>query len=479
MIYRRCNTRESNPNPYINFTAALPCDNPKDQERARQLLRALAAQVRPVMRSHGLEINSFEEYEYNTVFAGRNWNNGETIELVLRRPNGSFYPIYWLMSTLCHELAHIKHMNHGPAFQALWTRLRAEVRQLQDKGYYGDGYWSSGTRLSDSTRVGGVGIEEGDFPEYICGGAQTRARPSSGRRKRRATGKRREVAPSLHTGAQTAKKRRAGARVTSKYAFVGEGIKLGDDTGPGIGFGKRANSNKAREERALVTERRLRALQGQGSSNTSDDRDCSEDSGSEEEYAPISETDAERRETLLASEDSKDISNLGNKLGSRDAWKQFEKDFNFGNVKLESGRTTRITTLDVIDISSDEEDTSRPSGQRCDVQAPSGSTGTIAGARSTTNPSTTSNWGVSNSTSGRGRQELGLGSLVKTEVEFRKKEALGLAGRKNAGGRTLCQGGNHKWTCLVCTLENEGQHSSCSACATPRGEAIWTQGDRN
>jgi hypothetical protein len=30
-------------------------------------------------------------------------------------------------------------MNHGPAFQALWSRLRAEVRQLQDRGYYGDG----------------------------------------------------------------------------------------------------------------------------------------------------------------------------------------------------------------------------------------------------------------------------------------------------------------------------------------------------
>ena len=30
-------------------------------------------------------------------------------------------------------------MNHGPAFQALWSRLRVEVRQLQDRGYYGDG----------------------------------------------------------------------------------------------------------------------------------------------------------------------------------------------------------------------------------------------------------------------------------------------------------------------------------------------------
>ena len=35
-----------------------------------------------------------------------------------------------------------KHMNHGPAFQALWKRLRAQVRQLQDRGYYGDGILS-------------------------------------------------------------------------------------------------------------------------------------------------------------------------------------------------------------------------------------------------------------------------------------------------------------------------------------------------
>jgi len=97
------------------------------------------------------------------------------LELVLRRADGTFYPSYWLMSTLCHEVrqtyyilpekhyshhtvvgsyqgittaitvsridsqSHSQHMNHGPAFQALWSRLRAEVRRLQDRGYYGDG----------------------------------------------------------------------------------------------------------------------------------------------------------------------------------------------------------------------------------------------------------------------------------------------------------------------------------------------------
>lgn len=81
-----------------------------------------------------------------------------------------------------------KHMNHGPQFQALWKRLREEVRQLQNRGYYGDGkqsvaahayshanitllpgYWSSGQRLADSATIPGDGIDVGEFPEYMVG----------------------------------------------------------------------------------------------------------------------------------------------------------------------------------------------------------------------------------------------------------------------------------------------------------------------
>lgn len=29
------------------------------------------------MKSEGLKVNSFEEYEFNQVFAGRNWNAGD------------------------------------------------------------------------------------------------------------------------------------------------------------------------------------------------------------------------------------------------------------------------------------------------------------------------------------------------------------------------------------------------------------------
>lgn len=42
-----------------------------------------------------------------------------------------------------------------------------EVRALQSRGYFGDGYWSSGTRLKDSTRMSGQGVEDFDLPEYV------------------------------------------------------------------------------------------------------------------------------------------------------------------------------------------------------------------------------------------------------------------------------------------------------------------------
>ena len=62
MVHLRLNEKETNPNSYINFITALPTSgNERERERARQLLRALAAQVKPVMKAHGFAINSFEE----------------------------------------------------------------------------------------------------------------------------------------------------------------------------------------------------------------------------------------------------------------------------------------------------------------------------------------------------------------------------------------------------------------------------------
>jgi hypothetical protein len=43
------------------------------------------------MKMWGMGVNAFNEHEWNHQFAGRNWNGGETIEIVLRRPDGSLY----------------------------------------------------------------------------------------------------------------------------------------------------------------------------------------------------------------------------------------------------------------------------------------------------------------------------------------------------------------------------------------------------
>jgi hypothetical protein len=61
MVHLRLNETETNPNPHVNFITALNAVHHEDKEAARQLLRALAAQVRPVMKSYGFVINSFEE----------------------------------------------------------------------------------------------------------------------------------------------------------------------------------------------------------------------------------------------------------------------------------------------------------------------------------------------------------------------------------------------------------------------------------
>jgi len=61
MVHLRLNENESNPNPHVNFITALPAADPQEQERARQLLRALAAQVKPIMKAHGFAVNSLEE----------------------------------------------------------------------------------------------------------------------------------------------------------------------------------------------------------------------------------------------------------------------------------------------------------------------------------------------------------------------------------------------------------------------------------
>ncbi|KAJ3713663.1 WLM domain-containing protein [Lentinula raphanica] len=447
MVHSRFNEKETNPNPHIHFITPLPAD---DSEDARQLLRALAAQVRPIMKTHAFTVNSLEEYEHNVVFAGRNWNNGETIELVLRRPGGSFLPSSWLMSTLCHELAHNTHMNHGPAFQALWRTLRNEVRQLQNRGYYGDGCWSAGTRLADSVVVpgSGMGLDTGDLPEYICGGAQSKTRPSH-LRQRRGPRPPREVVASNKTGKQTAKQRKAGSRVTSKYAFQGTIVisqyVLTAHTTP-VNEHEKNELLLSKEERKHSDTRASPTFSATGSSTSSTastsnsgEDDCLEDTGI------IFESNTDRKQALLdANQDSDEFFRT---LSSRTAWQESQNDFIF----------TGQGCSDVVISSLDENGpitNSKSDGKR-----------KTNGFEQSAEPPTKIRKKAS--------LNMGFGRQIETKPASQKREASGMTDKGLTMSRVEKRA-TVTWSCLVCTLENQPLHLACAACNTEKGRSSLT-----
>ncbi|CBQ68703.1 conserved hypothetical protein [Sporisorium reilianum SRZ2] len=277
MVHLRLNDPDTSRNRHINYITALP--QYANHEQAHHRLQQLAAQVQPVMKKHGFQINSLEEFEWNREFAGRNWNNGETVELVLRRQDGSFAPLQWVLMVFCHELAHIKYMNHIPSQHGKLDReLRDHCRQLQARGYYGDGFWSAGQRLEDNAFVAGSGLNSlQGLPEYSCGGAfqskPSKARTSKRRRTGAGTGSRKRgfKGPSLHTGAQTAPNTRGGRR--NQASLPGQGSRVdGNNHIPTASalsssykddvnstFRKRTQTASARELRAQAALRRLNA----------------------------------------------------------------------------------------------------------------------------------------------------------------------------------------------------------------------------
>lgn len=60
-----------------------------------------------------------------------------------------------------------QHMNHLPTFHKLRVQLQDEVWALRNKNYYGDGMYSAGQRIADSSIVAPSITVQEDFPDYI------------------------------------------------------------------------------------------------------------------------------------------------------------------------------------------------------------------------------------------------------------------------------------------------------------------------
>ncbi|KAG9093958.1 hypothetical protein FRC06_011297 [Ceratobasidium sp. 370] len=249
--------------------------------------------------------------------------------------------------------------------------------------------FSSGSRLIDSARVAGRGLGDSDLdlPEYMCGGAQQRQRATTLRRGPRRNGPQ----------ATNAKRRKAGTRVTSKYAFEGDGQILNahiiDETEKkkGAGFRKSTQSAKEKQARLQAIEKRLGALQP-SSATTEPISSAAPDEYFDQELDGFKETDESRRKLLadtgagwkFDSDTKRDIAGDDDILDLISDNEASESRVSSGNVPRPSSRAT-----DVVGLGS--------TSMKAEKQAP------------------------------------GLANMVRSEIELRKRERLGLVGGRRLG----------------------------------------------
>ncbi|KAK0126118.1 hypothetical protein ONS95_007737 [Cadophora gregata] len=206
--WERINVKQSQPNKNVVFIKPLPGP---DEKTSKDFLERIAAQCVPIMNKHHLAVVSLEEYEPNLEFWGRNFNNGEVIQLVLKSPStGHWLPFNFVQMVMMHELAHNKQMNHSKAFWAVRNDFAAEMKGLWLKTYTGEGLWGRGVLLENGAFARDT-LEDGEvLPEHMCGGTF-----------RSRGGKKRKVKPKITY--KEAKERRI------RKKFGANGIALGAD----------------------------------------------------------------------------------------------------------------------------------------------------------------------------------------------------------------------------------------------------------
>ncbi|KAK5946601.1 hypothetical protein PMZ80_000744 [Knufia obscura] len=293
----------SHPNERIVFIKPIPRPPAQkdDYDRAEIVLKAIAAQCLPIMKGHYLSVTTLEEYEPNPEFIGRNFNNGEIIQLVIKSKSGAWLPLNMIQMVMMHELAHNTHMNHGKGFWQARNLYANEMRQLWSKGYTGEGLWGSGRALGTLEQVMGnnmVSSEElADLP--LCGGTFR-----SRRKKRKAKG------PDL-----TWKEKRD-KRIEKKFGKNGAAVGEDEDKrlaleinrkGGSLGSKPRvAQSKRGRELRAAAALARFgtnkKEVQGLEAAVKKEEDDDETETESEQEYEELD----------VGQEDAKDLN--GRKL---------------------------------------------------------------------------------------------------------------------------------------------------------------------
>ena len=170
---QRLNARHTQPNAAIVFIKPLPGPT---AATAQNFLQRVAAICHPITAGAHIGVVTLEEHEANREFVGRNFNNGEIVQLVLRSRAGRWLPFNYVAMVMMHELAHCKQMNHSRAFWAVRNDYAAQLRELWRRGYTGEGIWGRGQTLYDGQYTADAMPDAADMPEHLCGGTYRRIR---------------------------------------------------------------------------------------------------------------------------------------------------------------------------------------------------------------------------------------------------------------------------------------------------------------
>jgi DNA-dependent metalloprotease WSS1 len=212
--FERLNERVKRPNEFINFIRPLPG---ADETKSKDFLGRVAAIVSPIMKTNHLAVMALEEFPPNREFWGRNFNNGEVIQLVLKSIDGRWLPLRHVQMVMIHELAHVKEMNHSRFFWRVRNAYADELHGLWAKGYTGEGFWGAGRGLDDSYLTNQM-PDSTMIPSSLCGGTYKR------RRKRKKT-----AAPADAEGRKALRVEQKQKRILKK--FGAGGTALGADEG--------------------------------------------------------------------------------------------------------------------------------------------------------------------------------------------------------------------------------------------------------
>jgi len=262
----RINARRKQPNDRIIFIK--PLEGP-DKATAQDYLERIAAICNPIMKTNHLSVMSLEEYEPNPEFLGRNFNNGEVIQLVLKGRTGQWLPFRFVQMVMIHELAHNEQMNHSKAFWKVRDIFAGTLRELWGRGYTGEAMWSRGILLNSGRYASNSTSPDSAIPEHLCGGTYR----SSRKRRRKAK-------------ENLSYKERQESRIAKKFGTNGMALGADDEVKVKLEKGKRplgkprvAGSARGRELRAAAALARFETKKEEP--DTKEENAYEDESGSE------------------------------------------------------------------------------------------------------------------------------------------------------------------------------------------------------